>query len=289
MTWTPKEDAILKSLYETGSRDEILSKFPNRTWKHIYRRSIILGLSREKDGAWKKEEDEILKKFYPSEPHDGLMTMLPGRTWKSISWHAINILRLVRDKKATQEENKKTNQARRGTDYPTQSAEVRDKVKETVQAKYGVDNVFQSEVIKEKMTQTNLEKFGVKNPQQNKDIQRKTAETNVDRYGVDNPFQLIDRVQEGMIKKYGKAHPQHVPEIRKRTEDTNIKRYGFPTPSQNPEIKEKLIQKLNTDEVREKKYNTRKERGTFSESEEENELFEYMKSFYPDKIGRAHV
>jgi hypothetical protein len=153
-TWTPEEDKILMELYETAPREKILSVLPHRVWKSIYKRSVILNLKRPKDDAWKKEDDDRLRESYPKTPWDALIQLFPGRTKKSIAWHAINILRLTRDPEIVQEENRKTNLARRGVEYPTQSAEVRDKVKAKVQERYGVDNVFQAEKIKEKIKET---------------------------------------------------------------------------------------------------------------------------------------
>jgi len=143
-TWTPEEDKILNEFYETAPREIILAKLPDRIWRSIYKRSVILNLNRPKDDAWKKEDDDRLRESYSHTPWDILITLFPGRTKKSIAWRAINILRLTRDYEIVQEENRKTNLARRGVEYPTQSADVRDKVKATVQGRYGVDNVFQA-------------------------------------------------------------------------------------------------------------------------------------------------
>ena len=193
--WTPKEDKILKEVYENSSKELILSKFPNREWKSIYKRSVLLGLSREREGGWSEADDTLLKEIYASNTHEFIMSKFPSKTWKAIRWHANMTLKLVRDEDAVQEETKKTNRANRGTDYPTQSAEVRAKVKEKVREVYGVDNVFQSEQIKQKIYETNIQKFGCKSPLQNPDILQKARETNLARYGVENPLQLVTKEQ----------------------------------------------------------------------------------------------
>jgi hypothetical protein len=240
--WTPEEDKVLKELYETAPREDILAKLPGRVWKSAYKRSVILWLYRPKDDAWKKEDDDYLKENYYNTPWETLKAHFPGRTQKSISWRSINILRLTRTKEITQMETRKTNLERRGVEYPTQSAEVRNKVQKAVQEKYGVDNVFQSEKIKEQIKETNLKNLEVENPNQSSIIRAKTTATNQKLYGVDNPFQMIDRVQKGMLKKYGNTCPLRVPEIKAQQQATNIKRYGFPTPAQNPEISKKATQ-----------------------------------------------
>lgn len=238
--WTPPEDKVLLDLYEKAPREEILSKLPHRNWRSIYKRSVILRLYRPRDGKWTKEEKELLREYYPNTPKDVLMSYFPERSWKAITWQAINVLRLKRTEEITKAETIKTNQAKLGVDYPTQSKKVRDKVKETVQEKYGVDNVFQSEKIKKKITKTNIKKYGVSSPQKSKEIKKKTIATNLKKYKIENTFQLVDKVQKGMQEKYGYKSPQQVPEIRKSTEQTNIERYGHKIPSLNPDIKEKI-------------------------------------------------
>jgi hypothetical protein len=283
-TWTSSEDKILIEYYEHGSIEEMLSKLPGRTRKSCYKRSIILGLFRQKDDAWKKEEDEILIKFYSNTCKDELMKLLPGRSWKAVVWHAMNVLRIFRDKETTQEETRRTNRSKIGCDYPSQSAEVRSKVKETVQKKFGVDNVFQSEEIKEIIVQTNLAKFGYENPNQCPEIQQKTSATNLKKYGIENPFQLTDRVQKGMLDKYGDTCPLRVPEIKERQQATNIQRYGFPTPAQNQEVRKKLREILNTPEVKVKKYLALKNKENFSGSKEEDDFYAHLKEIDPDTI-----
>ena len=113
-TWTPEEDKILKDLYETAPREEILSKLPGRIWKSCYKRSVILNLARPKDDAWTKNEDELCIKFYTNTPYEKLIPMFPGRTLKGIKWHAINVLRLMRSKEMADLETKKTNQTKLG-------------------------------------------------------------------------------------------------------------------------------------------------------------------------------
>jgi hypothetical protein len=72
-SWNPEEDKVLLELYEKGSREEILLRLPSRDWRSVYKRSVILGLSRPKDDAWKIEEDELLKKLYPNTPQELLL------------------------------------------------------------------------------------------------------------------------------------------------------------------------------------------------------------------------
>ena len=247
--WTPEEDKILKKLYEIAPRELVLLKLPGRNWRSAYKRSVLLNLHRPEECLWKECDDTLLKEIYAKDTHEFIMSKFPGRTWKAIRWRACNVLRLVRDEEATQKEVRRTNQEHRGTDYPTQSAVVRDKTKKTVREKYGVDYVSQSEEIKQRITQTNIEKYGVENPLQNEAIKQKVKNTNNQKYGVDNTFQLFDRVKAGMVKKYGEVVPLKVPEIIERKKETSLKIYGFEFAAQNPEVRKK------TEETNLKKYN----------------------------------
>ena len=238
--WTAEEDQLLKDLYETAPREEILAKLPGKAWRQCYRHSIILGLFRPKDDAWKKEELDLLKELYPNTPKDILITKLPGRSWKGLSWQAINTLRLIRSKEIVQAETRKTNRERFGADYHTQTQAGLNKVKKSVQEHFGVDNVFQAEEIKKEIKKTNKEKFGVENPQQCPKIREQARQTNQERYGVDNPFQLTDRVQAGMLKKHGVTIPLKSPAIKAKQQATNIERYGVPVPAQNEIIQNKI-------------------------------------------------
>jgi transposase len=279
--WIPEEDKILIEFYETASKEKILSLLPGRTWRHCYRRSLILNLFHPKDDAWKKEEDDILIKFYPNTLQENLLPMLPGRTWKAITWKA-NALKLIRTKSIVQEETKKTNRINFGADYHTQTQKGLDNIKKSVQERYGKDNVFQVDKFKKQGEETNLEKYGVKNPQQCPGIQEQTRQTNQEKYGVDNPFQMVDRVQAGMLKNHGVTSPLKSPTIKAQQQATNMERYGFPVPAQNEEVRKKLSITLRTPEVKEKKYETYKKNGTFMKSIEEEDFYSYLKIVDPE-------
>lgn len=255
LLWTEKENDALRQNYPNNSRETILPLFPNRTWKAIREHCTQLGLQRSNEEIVKDR-----KKCFKENLGVESSWQLPG----------------VREK------SRQTNLARRGVEYPTQSAEVRAKGKKTVQERYNVDNVFQAEEIKQKIKTTNIRIYGHENPNQSPEFREKTRQTNQDRYGIDNTFQLTDRVKAGMVKKYGEEYPQRVPEIKKRTIQTNMERYGFPIPSQNSQIRKKMIESLNSDEVKEKKYKTLKNNSKFPSSGEEDAFYACLKNLYPD-------
>ena len=63
MKWTKKEETLLKKMYSTGSRNEMVKSFL-RTWSAIIKKANELGLARGK-GEWTEEEVKILKELYP--------------------------------------------------------------------------------------------------------------------------------------------------------------------------------------------------------------------------------
>ena len=253
--WTEKDDNKLLSIYPNGNQEEIMATFPGRTWKAIREHTIRLGLSRSKE---KIDEDRAKH--------------LKENLGVTSTWQLEKV----------KEKSRQTNLEKRGVEYALQSPEVRTLIKKTVQKEYGVDNVFQSEEIKERIKETNLKNLGVENPNQSPITRAQTETTNLKYYGVKNQFQRTEKIQEGMLKKHGDICPLRVPKIKAQQQATNIKRYGFPTPCQNPEIKKNLIEKLNTDEVKEKKYNSLKEKDNFSASGEENDFYLLLQKIYPD-------
>lgn len=314
--WTPEEDAILKEFYPISSRETLLAKLPQRTFRGIRDHALQLGLSRTKEAINKDRTKHLFENHGITSPFQ---------------------------LKSTQEKSRQTNMEKRGVPYAIQHPDVREEARKTVQEKYGVDNVFQAKEIIERIKKTNLKNLGVENPQQNPEIKKDTENTNIERYGVKNPFQLIDRVKKGMIEKYGADSPLKVPEIQERQQQTNVERYGFPIPTQNPDIQAKIentnIEKygyktpflhpmikqliretnlkkygvtnpaqveeikkrigdttferhgvrsfLEIKEVREKAYRVRKGRKSIHKSKEEIEFLEYLKIF--DLETQPHI
>ena len=252
--WADSEKNLLKEIYEDNSEDFIVLKFPDRTWRSIREMAIRMGLRRKGDVV-----------------QQGRLETLKENTQKKYGVDSTWQLDSVKEK------SKQTNRKRRGTDFPLQSPEVKEKVKQAVRAQYGVDNVFQAEEIKEKIRSTNLERYGAENPNQNPEVRKRSMSTNEERYGVENPFQMVDRVQKGMMEKYGATSPQLVREIRERTIQTNIARYGSQFPTQNEEIRKKLSIILQSPEVKEKKYQAFKNKKSFFSSAEEDNFLKYLK------------
>lgn len=261
--WSEKDTKLLRNIYESNSKKFILSKI-NKTWRAIRYRALCLGIRRNidivKQDNVEGTSDSVMKKYGVR-----YTTQLPEMKRKS----------------------RKTNLERRGVEYPTQCQEVRDKIKTVVREKYGVDFVAQSEEVKDTIKATNIERYGVENALQNPRIHEKLERTNETKYGVKNPFQLVDRVQNGMMKKYGVVSPLKSPIIAEKARKTNMNRYGGPTPFQSPMIVDKIKETclarygvahpLLSPEIKKKIYETTKKNG-FDKSNPETAFFEYLKA-----------
>lgn len=265
--WSQDDDDKLRDLYSNTPREELLKGF-NRTWRAIRKRANILGYRRD-PGLIKKEnveyqKIEIMKKY--GVPYT---TLLPEM----------------------KEKTRQTNLLRRGVEYPMQSPEVQKKSRETVREHYGVDYAGQSEEIKERIARTNTQRYGAPNPLQNPAVMQRVIDTTRERYGVDNAFQMVDRVQAGMLEKFGQKTPLRVPEIVQRKDETNLKRYGVKYPHMSPDIQDKIT-KTNRERygadtpfesaaIRKKIADTCAKNG-YSQSTEEIAFLEELRKFDPD-------
>lgn len=77
-----------------------------------------------------------------------------------------------------------TNLKKFGTTTPAESETIKEKMKKTCLEKYGCEYAMQFESFKEKRKNTCIKKFGVDNPNKNKKIRQKIENTNLTRYGV---------------------------------------------------------------------------------------------------------
>lgn len=214
--WPQNEIDILKKIYTSNNKNEIMNQLPNRSWLSIRQMAIKLGLKRD-DKIIKNERMVNTKKNMLANYGVEYSTQLDSM----------------------KEKTQQTNLKKYGVEYPAQSSKIQEKIKKVIQEKYDVDNVFQSEEIKEKIKKILIKKYGITNPLKNKKILEKIYQTNNEKYGAKNLFQRVDLVQNGMLKKYGYKSPQQVPEIKEKTAETNIKEYGFITPAKNEKVKQK--------------------------------------------------
>ena len=119
-----------------------------------------------------------------------------------------------------------------------------DKLQQTNLKRYGVESVFQSDDVKEKMMKTYIEHYGVEHPMKNKEYRDRQSKI----------MKLICNSEE---------YKSHSKEKVKKRENTCIEKYGV-----------KNVSEL--EDVKTKRYVTKKKHNTFNTSKIENELIEYL-------------
>lgn len=256
--WTDSETDTMKSSYADTPREYLMERLPGRSWSAIRTKAVHLGVTRNEDLVRKENSRSTLEGVRAKYGVDSYF-----------------------ETEEFKEKSKRTNQEKRGVDYPTQSPEVREKVRKSVQARLGVDNVFQSEAVRDKLKRSLLEKHGVDSPMKSEDIQQKASDTCKVRYGVENPLQLVDSVKDGMKAKYGEEVPLRVPEIMEKKRKTSLERYGFDVASKSPEVRKRISEKLNDPEVKKKKHDAMTANNTFSTSKEELAFYSYLLKIDP--------
>ena len=103
---------------------------------------------------------------------------------------------------------------------------------------------------------TSLNKFGVKNPMQSEEVQAQVRNTNMERYGVSNVMQCD--------------------EIQARLQESNLLNYGVKSTFELEDVKQKSL-------------TTKKENGTYSVSEPEDNLYQMLlNKFSQDDIKRQY-
>lgn len=159
-----------------------------------------------------------------------------------------------------------------------------EKRKETCLLKYGFDNPAKSEKVKEKGRQTCLNKYGVTNGGWAPEVREKIKKTNQERYGVDMPLQskeILDKTKETSKEKFGTEYYMRTKEFREVSKEVFLDKYGYECAMKSPIVRKKLSNKLNTEEVRQKIYQSKKKNHSFNTSKPEEELFLYIKSKFP--------
>ena len=130
------------------------------------------------------------------------------------------------------------------------SVETREKYKQTCFKKYGVKNWFASKECKNKLK----EKYGVEHGLQSRKIWEKTRESTIERYGAAYNKEQLNKT---LLKKYG---------VKWFTQA------------------EKLKLLSNSEEAKQKEYETKKKNYTFNSSNPENESYKLLKEKFEDTI-----
>lgn len=87
-SWTPEEDALLRSLYTSGAAWATMeTKLPRHPRSSIKDRARALGLLRP-HWTWTPDEDAIIRQWYPSGAYDRILEGLPHRSLHAIKGRA---------------------------------------------------------------------------------------------------------------------------------------------------------------------------------------------------------
>ena len=177
----------------------------------------------------------------------------------------------------------------------SQVKEIQDKIKDTNLERYGCENAMQNEEIKNKVKATNLERHGVEYPMQSKEILNKSKETHLKHYGCERPSQskkIRGKIKNKCLEHYGCENPSQSEKVKDKKKETTMKHYGVEYCSQSEEIKNKTkntnLRKygceypMQSSLIREKAINSFVKNGTIHTSKQELELFELLKTMYPN-------
>ena len=121
---------------------------------------------------------------------------------------------------------------------------------------------FASKELMGKYNETMLSKYGHANPSQVKEIQEKTKQTNLKKYGTENVYGsdlIIQKIKE-----------------------TNLERYNETSWTKSKEGREFLKNLTNSQEYKDKQYNTKKKNNSFNISKVEKEIELELKEIFPD-------
>lgn len=107
--WAPDDDALLREAYPTGTAQELINLFPDRSPHGIRRRAARLGIACEVfkdwsgyrsdpermasrfDNLWTEREDAVLRERYGRGTAQELLAQLPGRSSQSIGNRAARL------------------------------------------------------------------------------------------------------------------------------------------------------------------------------------------------------
>jgi very-short-patch-repair endonuclease len=104
------------------------------------------------------------------------------------------------DLAAIQATRRKTSLKKYGTEYPSQSDQVKQRAAETCLARYGTVSPTQNPLIVEKTNTTFVEKYSVTRPAKNTNIREKMKQTMCDRYGAPYSMQVPEILEQARIK-----------------------------------------------------------------------------------------
>lgn len=151
--------------------------------------------------------------------------------------------------------------------------QTQEKAKQSIILKYNTDNVFKLKEIRKKSYKTKLEKYG----NEHYHNQEKIKQTCLEKYNSTSPLgnrEIWEQTRKHTIEKYGAAYN------KEKYNETMLKKYGVKWFTQS----NKLIERSQSPEAKEKQYKTKKKNGTLNSSKIEDKSYELLKEKYPDII-----
>lgn len=121
---------------------------------------------------------------------------------------------------------------------------------------------FASQELTKKYNETMLMKYGYTNPSRVKEIQEKTKQTNIKKYGSENVYASET--------------------IKEKIKETNLERYNETSWTKSKEGREFLKNFTNSEDFKDKQYETKKKNNSFNTSKIENKLELELKEMFPD-------
>ena len=207
------------------------------------RRSTITEFIEKSNLIHNDEYDYSLVEYVDSKTKVKIICLEHGEFLKTPDKH----LRGEKCIKCADNNRKKTNLERYGSECSLANKEIQEKIKKTNIERYGFENPLFNKDIQEKIKKTNIERYGFENPLFNKNIYNKAKKTMLKRYGVEHTAksaELFEKIKNTNIKRFGHESPFGNKEIQEIKKLTNIKRFGHESPFGNKEIQEKI--KLNS-------------------------------------------
>lgn len=165
--------------------------------------------------------------------------------------------------------------------------------------KYGVEHALQSKIFKDKSKQTCLERYGVQYSFQSNNNKNKSKQTCLEKYGVNiaNQFsteELWNEYRKNMLIKYGVDHPVKCDIVKKHIKNSWLRKYGvdhiWKSEAIRNKIKNTLLERygvnhqMKCESIINKIIETKFQNNSFGKSNEEDELYLFIKAKFPNVI-----
>jgi hypothetical protein len=274
--WTIEEDKLLKEIYPSNLKRDILEKI-NKPWLAILRRARRLCLHRDpalidqdrkikgiRKDAWTLEEESLLKEIYPHNTKEFILSRF-NRPWKGIFSRAKS-LGLTRDYSIVKGEmvaggssvvldsgwSSEEDLLLSEKYFDTSREELLDllpgRTWKAIKIRASLKDLNRKpELIKLENVfyykKAMLEKYGVECTALIPSVCEKSKRTNLLKRGVEYPTQsaeVRDKVKDTVQSRYGVDCVFQSEDIKSKIKSTNFERYGVVSPIQNKEVQEKV-------------------------------------------------